>query len=51
VTGEGDSRTTAIAAEPGGFRSLAGIAVPGAASRRAPDETGLEATSRVPGQR
>jgi alpha-beta hydrolase superfamily lysophospholipase len=45
VTGDGDSPTSAIAAEPGGFRSLAGVAAPGATSRRAadPDETGLEA--------
>ena len=31
----------AVAAEPGGLRSLAAIAVPGGASRGAPDETGL----------
>ena len=31
----------AVAAEPGGLRSLAAIAVPGVASRGAPDETGL----------
>jgi hypothetical protein len=45
ATGDGDSPTTAIAAEPGGFRSLAGVAARGATSRRAPepDETGLEA--------
>jgi alpha-beta hydrolase superfamily lysophospholipase len=45
VTGDGDGPATAVAAEPGGFRSLAGIAAPGAASRRPPDETGLEAPS------
>ena len=51
VVGDGESLPSAAAAEPGGLRSLAAMAVPGAASRRAPDETGLAAPRIVPADR